>query len=334
MKKYILILLIASLSFLNGCSSVEKNETFSFLDLSSLFNSKTESHDTSIIKSNSCIIVSASTNEEGYLIIPINCVKDAFKFITDPLVKPFVKTGTPSESYILLIAIDNYKYWSKLNNAVNDARKIREILTQKYQFNPKNVFEIYNEDATKAGMFEALENLCETINENDNIIIYFSGHGAYNPILDEGYWIPVDACRNSYIDYFDNSTIIKFIKNIKSKHTFLVADACFAGSLFFNAKGNTSYADKVGNYASRWGLTSGRNETVEDGIQGQNSPFARSILSFLKQQEKSFPVSELIQYVKTVVARNSKQTPIGNPLKNVGDEGGELVFKNINSQKK
>ena len=40
-----------------------------------------------------------------------------------------------------------------------------------------------------------------------------------------------------------------------------------------------------------------------------------------------FAASELAQYVKITVANNSEQTPIGNPLRNVGDKGGEFVFK-------
>ena len=43
-------------------------------------------------------------------------------------------------------------------------------------------------------------------------------------------------------------------------------------------------------------------------------------------KQKKVPVSDLVQYVKKKVAEVNEQTPIGNPLKGVGDEGGEFVF--------
>lgn len=74
-------------------------------------------------------------------------------------------------------------------------------------------------------------------------------------------------------------------------------------------------------------MSSGRLEVVSDGIQGQNSPFASAFLQFLGDNKKpKFAVSELVQYVKLKVAETTQQTPLGNPLKVAGDEGGEFIF--------
>ncbi|MEL6853265.1 MAG: hypothetical protein AAFP92_32445, partial [Bacteroidota bacterium] len=130
-----------------------------------------------------------------------------------------------------------------------------------------------------------------------------------------------------------NSEISTTIRAIPSRHTFMIADACFSGSLFgenrsaFARTDLSAYHRKVGSIPSRWGLASGRNEVVADGIPGENSPFTQNLLYFLKtKHEAPFAVSELVQYVKTATANNSEQTPIGSPLRNVGDRGGELVF--------
>ena len=97
------------------------------------------------------------------------------------------------------------------------------------------------------------------------------------------------------------------------------------GALFADAR--RGYTDNVERFKSRWGLASGRLETVSDGAIGGNSPFAGKVLKFLQENEKEkFAISELIQFVKTQVAEESNQTPIGNPLKALGDEGGEMVF--------
>jgi hypothetical protein len=125
-------------------------------------------------------------------------------------------------------------------------------------------------------------------------MIYYSGHGYFDQLLNEGYWIPAEANVNSTGEYLSNSDILKLIANINSRHTFLVADACFSGSLFADSK--RGYADNVERYRSRWGLASGRLEVVSDGSVGQNSPFASAVLEFLKTNRKEkFAISELVQ---------------------------------------
>ena len=105
----------------------------------------------------------------------------------------------------------------------------------------------------------------------------------------------------------------------------LIADACFSGALFSDSR--RGYTDQVEKFKSRWGLASGRLETVSDGAIGSNSPFAKRLVQYLNENEKDkFAISELIQYVKTQVAEDTSQTPIGNPLKALGDEGGEMVL--------
>lgn len=228
-------------------------------------------------------------------------------------------------NHLFIVGVNNYQYWPKLNNAVNDANDIAGTLMGMYNFEFSNVTLIKDEQATRNNIYKSLRSLIEKVTPNDNLLIYFSGHGFYDELLNEGYWIPVDAKLNNSGDYLSNSDILKIIGSIDSQHTFLVADACFSGSLFNEQK--RGYAENVEQFRSRWGLASGRLEVVSDGAIGQNSPFASNFIKFLKENPKDkVTVSELVQFVKIQVAEVSDQTPIGNPLKGAGDEGGEFVF--------
>ena len=199
------------------------------------------------------------------------------------------------------------------------------VLMGKYNFEFSNVTLVRDEQATRSNIYNGLRNLIEKVSPQDNLVIYFSGHGYFDPLLNEGYWIPADAEVNSSGSYISNTEILKILGNINSQHTFLVADACFSGALFADSR--RGYTENVEKFKSRWGLASGRLETVSDGEIGNNSPFAKRVIQFLRENEKDkFAVSELIQYVKTQVAEDTNQTPIGNPLKALGDEGGEMVF--------
>ncbi len=228
-------------------------------------------------------------------------------------------------NYLLLIAIDDYKYWNQLSNANKDASDVKNLLLSKYTFEPDYMVEVYNDGATGKNILDKLAEVRKEMSSRDNLLIYFSGHGYYDADLDEGYWIPVDAHKGEETEYLPNSTLLKYIKAIPAKHIFLVADACFSGALFSQA--SRGYVENVEQYKSRWALTSGRLEFVSDGREGKNSPFAQYFIKFLQENQKAkVPVSELVNYVKVSVANNSDQTPIGSHLKNVGDEGGEFIF--------
>lgn len=230
-----------------------------------------------------------------------------------------------AKNFLLVIGINSYEHWPKLNNAVKDASDIATLLMSKYNFDFSNVTLIRDEQATRSNIYKSLRGLIEKVTPQDNLVIYFSGHGYFDPLLNEGYWIPVDAELNSSGDYVSNTEILKILGSINSQHTFLVADACFSGALFADSR--RGYTENVEKFKSRWGLASGRLETVSDGAVGSNSPFAKRVIQFLKDNQKEkFAISEMIQYVKTNVAEDTNQTPIGNPLKALGDEGGELVF--------
>lgn len=230
-----------------------------------------------------------------------------------------------AKNYLMVVGINSYQYWPKLNNAVKDANDVAQTLRSVYKFDFDDITLLTNESATRNNIYKALREFVTKVTPQDNFMIYFSGHGYFDELLNEGYWVPVDAKVNSTGDYLSNSDILKVIGNVNSQHTFLVADACFSGSLFSDTK--RGYIENVERFKSRWGLASGRLEVVSDGQEGNNSPFAKKFIEFLKSnKEDKISVSQLVQHVKMSVAEISDQTPIGNPLKSVGDEGGEFVF--------
>ena len=231
------------------------------------------------------------------------------------------------KNFLLIIAVDKYRYWKSLQNPIKDAQDIKKMLQAKYTFEPKNTYELYNEQVTPQNLHEIFEKIKEKGSNIDNLMIYYSGHGYYDPSFDEGYWIPFNGKNGAVASYIPNTSIRNYIKSMKFRHVFLVADACFSGALFADSH-RGGYVDKMEQIQSRWGLSSGNLEYVSDGKEGENSPFAHYVLKFLKENLKDkFAVSEMIQYVKTAVADNTEQTPVGNPLRGVGNEGGEFVFR-------
>jgi hypothetical protein len=253
----------------------------------------------------------------------------------DPMSKLNVKISKQmiiGNYYALLIGIDKYKSpWANLSNAVNDAKALEKTLRASYKFD--NFKTLYNEQANRDAIIKELEWLVANVKENDNVFIYYSGHGDFKKELNRGYWVPIDAENSSTSKYISNADIQTYINGIKSKHTLLVSDACFSGDIF---RGNTittpfeeteKYYKEVHNLVSRQALTSGGIEPVMDGGKEGHSVFAYYLLKTLESnQGKYFDASQLYTKIKIPVINNSEQTPKFSPIKNAGDEGGQFIF--------
>jgi len=234
--------------------------------------------------------------------------------------------------YALIIGIDKYKgVWTPLQNAVNDAKAIEALLKSKYKFDHFKT--LYNEQASRTSIINEMEWLVTNAKPEDNVFIYYSGHGEFKKDLNKGFWVPVDAGSNSTANYISNSDLQNYLGGIKSKHTLLVADACFSGDIF---RGNTvsvpfeeseKYYREVHGLLSRQALTSGGIEPVMDGGKDGHSVFAYYFLKTLNEnQNKYLDASQIFNKVKIPVINNSEQSPKLAPVKNTGDEGGQFIF--------
>ena len=230
-------------------------------------------------------------------------------------------------NYLLAIAINDYQHCTKLNNAVLDAEVFIEVMTSRYNFEAVNVTFIKDTEATKRRIEQEFFRLIKTITPQDNLIVYFSGHGRHDEHFG-GNWVPVDAgtTDDDWPDYLSNDTIKSYLSKIKSFHTFLIADSCFSGSLFIDKSKEKFSGDRRDTEPSRWGLTSGKKEIVSDGRPGTHSPFATALLDVLRKADQPPGVMRICDLVLEKVAANAQQTPMGSPLQVQGHQGGQLVF--------
>ena len=259
-----------------------------------------------------------------------------FRGSGDPLkglnVATAVKEMEVGKYYALIIGIDNYTgMWSSLKNAVNDSKAVEKLLRSKYKF---DVFKtLTNEEATRTAIISQLEWLVENVKEKDNVFVYYSGHGEFKQNLNKGYWVPVDATTASTSQYISNSDLKSFLGGIKSKHTLLVADACFSGDIFRGStmsvpfENSERYYKKNHALISRHALTSGGVEPVMDGGKDGHSVFAYYFLKALRNNESQFyDASELYNNLRIPVINNSVQSPNFKPVHDTGDEGGQFIF--------
>lgn len=235
------------------------------------------------------------------------------------------ESNQKSRNVAVFIGINDYKYWDKLNNAVYDCNAIAEVLAERYQFDRENMIKLYNTDVTRQNIMDMFDSLQKVLGRNDNLILYYAGHGHYNDDSKFGYWVPSEARMEKPSDYISNNDIKAYLGAIQTRHTLVIADACFAGSLMRGEASMELREDAL----SRWVFTSGDLENVDDGPAGQNSPFATAVVRVLKNNNKDFlRADEMFKQVQKIMAAspNVQQRPKAKPIKDI-DQGGIFVFR-------
>ncbi len=229
--------------------------------------------------------------------------------------------------HALIIGVDEYEdnRIVDLDRPISDATALKNILIDKYTFVEENVTLLSN--ATRRDIIDELDKLSERITEDDNLLIFYAGHGYWDEDKEIGYWIPSDARQTSTADWFRNTTLTDQIRSIRSKHTLLVADACFSGTIF-KARSAVLEADKAiqlkYSLPSRKAMTSGTLTQVPD-----RSAFMKYLLKRLgDNNERYLAANSLFYSMEDAVINNSDEgvKPQYGTIQKVGDEGGDFIF--------
>ena len=122
----------------------------------------------------------------------------------------FDKLKTDEKYYALVIGNNNYQYLEKLDAAENDAKVIADILENKYGF---EVELLLNGDYSTT--VNSIFNMTKKLKENDNLLIYYAGHGELDKSENRGYWLPVNASTKSRAEWISNQRIVDRVKLLK-----------------------------------------------------------------------------------------------------------------------
>ena len=206
---------------------------------------------------------------------------------------------------------------------VQDAELLAKILTANYTFDKEDILLLKN--PTRTQILRAFDHLSSTVTKKDNLLIFYAGHGYYDEKTELGYWLPVDAEANYTANWIYNDVLVANLKRIQSKHTLLISDACFSGSIFKTrslVKDAPLAYQKKYELVSRKAITSGVLKTVPN-----KSIFLKYLADRLdKNEEVYLSASQLFQSVEIPVANNSPNNPQYGDIQNVGDEGGDFIF--------
>ncbi len=254
------------------------------------------------------------------------------------------RTGAPGRSraskfgnyHALVIGNGAYRFLPKLDTAVADADAVAAILRDQYRFDVTLV-----RNATRYDILSALNKMRAELTEDDNLLIYYAGHGELDKVNMRGQWLPVDAERDSNANWISNVAITDILNAMNARHVMVVSDSCYSGALTrstlasldaaLSDKKRQVWLETLAAKRSRTALTSGGLAPVLDSGGGGHSVFANAFLDILAQNHDILEGQRLYQEISarvTYAARNYQfeQLPQYAPIKFAGHEAGDFFL--------
>jgi hypothetical protein len=240
--------------------------------------------------------------------------------------------------HALIIGNQNYSNIESLATPRQDAEDMAELLEKKYGFNVHLLL-----DADNIAVMEAVNDLNQELGENDNLLIYYAGHGmrVQTGNFESGYWLPTNADappRNTY--WVSNEFVTGHLSSIQARRILVVADSCYAGLLsdapgYILLQGGPDYTEDFLRYKlqkrSRLLLASGGDKPVLDNGAPQHSVFAAVLLKTLRDNDQILSGPQLFTAIDDEVRRRSTASGYAQAaeykvIKGAGHEVGDFFF--------
>jgi hypothetical protein len=147
--------------------------------------------------------------------------------------------------HALIIGIDRYSKFEEqyqLAGCVNDARLIKSVLIDHFDFGPSDIIELHDEAASQQGILMAMDRLVDAAGRDDIVVFHFSGHGSRRKSVNVNEGTGMDSTiipsDSGCVDPYPNLEIIDdqirdWIERLaqKTRNITLIFDCCHSGTI-------------------------------------------------------------------------------------------------------
>ncbi|MCE5257258.1 MAG: caspase family protein [Spirochaetaceae bacterium] len=155
--------------------------------------------------------------------------------------------------YYLCIGIANYPAGS-LDYPAADAESMSQLLADEgWQAPPGAGSEggvLLNEKATKSAIAHAVQTFFAGAETDSTVLVYFSGHGAYDASTGSSCLVPYDFNGDSS-DGITPEEMYDWFEDIPTKNIIFISDSCYSGNFVYCTDSSdtipSSYVDSTGN---------------------------------------------------------------------------------------
>lgn len=190
-------------------------------------------------------------------------------------------------------------------------------------------------------MMSALYEVGEQLTDNDNLLVYYAGHGHLEPVNDRGHWLPIDAEDRNPANWISNISVTDLLNTMRVRRLLVVADSCYSGTLTrsniarltpgMSGEERAQAIRTITRNKAYVALTSGGVEPVIDSAGGRHSPFAQSFLDILRVNTGVLSTQELFSQLKPRVLTMTRelkaaQVPQYGPIQYTDHQAGDFLF--------
>jgi hypothetical protein len=119
--------------------------------------------------------------------------------------------------HALLIANEEYALLPDLVTPKEDVDAIDSILRDRYGFTTTVI-----KDGSREVIMDNMYKLLGELTSEDNLLIYYAGHGEYVTDTNRGVWLPVDANPTSPANWITNIEVSDYLKQIAAKQIVVI----------------------------------------------------------------------------------------------------------------
>lgn len=238
--------------------------------------------------------------------------------------------------YAIIIGNNDYGAYPSLKTPMADAKSLELLLRERYGFKTKLML-----NANRHAIMSALNELNQKLTEQDNLLIYYAGHGEIDKRSQTAYWLPVDSETGNSANWISSQSITEFLSIMPAKHIMVVADSCYSGALTGSAVAKLPegmddakrerWLKAMNSRRARTVLTSGGVKPVMDQGGGEHSVFANAFLKVLRSNKRIIEDYDIFRDVANQVQASAarggfEQKPQYAPLQHAGHEGSPFFF--------
>lgn len=241
--------------------------------------------------------------------------------------------------HALVVGLERYEHWENLASPHADARKIASLLSENYGFSTTVIL-----DANAQDILSTLNDLREEVGKEDNVLIYFAGHGQLQQAASDetqvGFWLPTNAQRDRTTFWLPNSQINEQLALLPARSVLVIADSCYAGAMSTDPaslllSGGGELSERVIELGmqrrARYILSSGGLHPVLDKGEGKHSVFANAMIEVLQGGHEILREQDLFRRISDSVAQRAErlgfdQRPELRPIRAAGHKPGGSFF--------
>jgi len=239
--------------------------------------------------------------------------------------------------HALIIGNNDYQKITSLDTPINDAIAVEKVLKEKYAFDSITLLK----NASRYQILSALNKLRANLTEDDNLLIYYAGHGELDKANMRGHWLPIDADADNTANWISTVAITDILNAMSAKHVLIVSDSCYSGAMTRSSLARIdagvsrskkqAWLKAMLKTRSRTVLTSGGLKPVLDGGGGNHSVFAKALIDALRDNTQLLEGQDLYRQVsggiiKVASKYGIEQVPEYAPIRHAGHESGEFFL--------